>query len=84
MRLVKRIRNGLIVIVAVGVAGFVAYEVFLDDEAKEGIRSLAHTLHNSYQQLSNVINTSIGTIMDEDVVAQNRKDVRDAWAEIGF
>jgi glycosyltransferase involved in cell wall biosynthesis len=72
--------------------GFVDVDDFADltmfeimyDKAKEGVSSMAHTVKDSYTQLSNLVNDRIGTIMDEDVVTQNRKDIKEAWADLGF
>lgn len=40
MRILKRLRNDLILVGVVCVAGYVAYQVLLDKEAKEGIKSM--------------------------------------------
>lgn len=84
MRILKTIRNDAILVGVLCVSGVVAYQLLLDDEAKEGIHSLIHTVWDSYQSLSNLVNEHIGTIMDEDVVTQNREQIRNAWADLGF
>lgn len=84
MKLLKTLRNDLIMVAVLCAAGYVAYQLLLDDKAKEGVSSMAHTVKDSYTQLSNLVNDRIGTIMDEDVVTQNRKDIKEAWAELGF
>lgn len=84
MRMLKRLRNDAIVLVVLCAAGYVAYQVLLDDEAKEGVKSLVRTVTDSYQQLSNLVNDHIGTIMDEDVVVQNKTQIMNAWADLGF
>lgn len=84
MRMLKRMRNDAIALVVLCAAGYVAYQVLLDDEAKEGVKSLVRTVTDSYQQLSNLVNDHIGTIMDEDVVVQNKTQIMNAWADLGF
>lgn len=84
MRMLKRLRNDAIALVVLCAAGYVAYQVLLDDEAKEGVKSLVRTVTDSYQQLSNLVNDHIGTIMDEDVVVQNKTQIMNAWADLGF
>lgn len=84
MRMLKRLRNDAIALVVLCAAGYVAYQVLLDDEAKEGVKSLVRTVTDSYQQLSNLVNDHIGTIMDEDVVVQNKAQIMNAWAGLGF
>lgn len=88
MSLLKHLRNEAIlfgvVCGAVCLTGYVAYQVLLDDEAKKGIADMIHTVTDSYEKLSNLVNEQIGTIMDEDIVTQNRNHIRDAWAELGF
>ena len=84
MRMLKRLRNDAIALVVLCAAGYVAYQVLLDDEAKEGVKSLVMTVTDSYQQLSNLVNDHIGTIMDEDVVVQNKAQIMNAWADLGF
>ncbi|MBQ9315814.1 MAG: hypothetical protein IJ203_03210 [Atopobiaceae bacterium] len=84
MRMLKRLRNDAIALVVLCAAGYVAYQVLLDDEAKEGVKSLVRTVTDSYQQLSNLVNDHIGTIMDEDVVVQNKAQIMNAWADLGF
>ena len=37
MRMLKRLRNDAIALVVLCAAGYVAYQVLLDDEAKEGV-----------------------------------------------
>ena len=84
MRMLKRLRNDAIALVVLCAAGYVAYQVLLDDEAKEGVKSLVRTVTDSYQQLSNLVNDHIGTIMDEDVVVQNKTQIMNAWDDLGF
>lgn len=84
MRVVRFIRNQIILTAVVCAAGYVAYQVLLDDEAKEGIRSLTRTMSDSYGQLTNMVNERIGMVMDDDLVTQNRQQVREAWADLGF
>ncbi len=84
MRLLRRLRNQALGVAAVCVVGYVAYHVLLDDKAKSEMRSLAHTVSDSCHQVANIVNSRIGTIMDEDVVAQNRQQIRDAWDDLGF
>lgn len=84
MRMLRRLRNDAIMLVVLCAAGYVAYQVLLDDEAKDGIKSLVYTVRDSYQQMSNLVNDHIGTIMDEDVVIQNKSQIMNAWADLGF
>lgn len=84
MKIIKTIRNDMIMVLVLCAAGFAAYYLLLDKEAKEGISSMAHTMKDSYNQLSSLVNDRIGTIMDEDVVTQNRQDIKKAWADLGF
>lgn len=84
MRLLKTIRNTIVATAVLCVAGAVAYQFLLDEEAKEGLRSVSRAIADSYTTLSTLVDEHIGTLMDEDVVAQNRQDIRDKWAELGF
>ena len=84
MKVLRLIRNQIILTGAVCVAGYVAYQVLLDDEAKGELRQLVRTVRGSYYQLADVVNQRIGTIMDEDLVMQNRQQIRDAWADLGY
>lgn len=84
LSLVKRVRNDLILVGLVCIGGYVAYQVLLDEDAKKSISSLVGTVWDSYQRLSDVVNDHVGTIMDQDVVVQNREKVRNAWADLGF
>jgi hypothetical protein len=84
MRILKRIRNGAIAITALSVLGVIAYQVLLDDVAKQGISSMNRTIIDSYVQLHTLVNDHIGTIMDEETVRQNREQVRKAWENLGF
>lgn len=84
MGLMKRMRNDLILAGVFVVAGYAAYNFLLDDRAREGIATLNRTIRDSYNNLSTMINEHIGTIMDEDVVAQNRANVRESWEELGY
>ena len=84
MRLVKYVRNQILFAAFVAGVGYVAYQVLLDDEAKQGLRSLGATVSESYGQLTGLVNERIGTIMDEDLVQQNRRNIREAWEALGF
>ncbi|MBR1829654.1 MAG: hypothetical protein IJ781_09135 [Atopobiaceae bacterium] len=84
MRMLRRLRNDAILLVVICAASYVAYQVLLDDEAKQGVKSMVRTVGDSYQQLSNLVNDHIGTIMDEDVVSQNKTQIMNAWADLGF
>lgn len=84
MRILKRLRNDVIIAVVLCAAGYVAYQVLLDDEAKKGIADMAKTVRDSYNTVTNFVNDQIGTIMDEDVIAQNREQIKNAWADLGF
>lgn len=84
MRILKQLRNDVIMVAVVCAAGYIAYQVLLDDQAKQGIRDLTQTVKDSYTSLSGIVNSRIGTIMDEDVVIQNRADIKQAWADLGY
>lgn len=84
MRILKQLRNDAILVAVVCVAGVVAYQVLLDDEAKQGVREAVHSVYDSYKTVTTFINDHIGTIMDDDVVAQNREQIKNAWADLGF
>ena len=84
MRMLRRLRNDAILLVVICAASYVAYQMLLDDEAKQGVKSMVRTVGDSYQQLSNLVNDHIGTIMDEDVVSQNKTQIMNAWADLGF
>ncbi len=62
----------------------VAYHVLLDEEARSGIRAMNHTIIDSFNTLSEMVDDRIGTIMDDEVVAQNRQNIKDAWKALGF
>lgn len=84
MKVVRYIRNQILFAAFVCAAGYVAYQVLLDDDAKQGLKSLGSTVGASYTQLTGLVNERIGTIMDEDLVSQNRQKIRDAWADLGY
>jgi len=84
MKLIKHIRNQILFVGFVAAAGYIAYQTLLDDEAKRQLRELRATTMGSYDRLSGLINQRIGTIMDEDLVAQNRQKIRDMWADLGY
>lgn len=84
MKIVRMVRNQLLFTAFVCASAYVAYQVLLDDEAKQGLKTLGATMNNSYQQLTGLVNERIGTIMDEDMVSQNRQKIRDAWADLGY
>jgi len=84
VKIVRFVRNQLLFTAFVCASAYVAYQVLLDDEAKQGLKTLGSTLNGSYQQLTDLVNARIGTIMDEDLVSQNRQKIRDAWADLGY
>ena len=84
MKLLRYVRNQLILTGLLCAGVYVAYEFLLDDEAKRGIKTLGSTMKSSYTTLTGIVNDRIGMVMDEDVVAQNRQQIRDAWADLGF
>ena len=83
MRILKKLRNDVIMVAVVCAAGYIAYQVLLDDQAKQGIKDLTQTVKESYSSLSGIVNSRIGTIMDDEVVAQNRQNIKDAWKALG-
>lgn len=84
MRILRVIRNDLIATAVICAAGYAAYELLLDDRAKHGLKAMCSTLANSYITLSGMVNDRIGTIMDEEVVTQNREQIREQWANLGY
>ena len=84
MKLLNRMRNDLILAGVIVAAGYVAYNFLLDERAREGVATMNRTIRESFTSLSNMVNDHIGTIMDEDAVAQNRQDVKEAWESIGY
>lgn len=83
-RQIRRLKLQVALVAIAGVSVFVAYQVLLDKRAKEDLKSAIGTVNESGRQLATLVNERIGTIMDEEVVAQNRKQVRDAWQALGF
>lgn len=84
MKLFKLVRNQVILVGLIGLAGYGAYQLLLDDEAKRSLAMAGQTVKKSYDQLAGLVNERIGMIMDEDLIEQNRQKIRDDWAELGF
>ncbi len=84
MRILKHIRNGAIALGVVTGLSVIAYQLLLDDVAKQGLSDMTKTIIDSYVKLHTLVNDHIGTIMDEDVVRENREQVRQAWESLGF
>ena len=84
MRIARMVRNQILFTAFVCASAYIAYQVLLDDEAKQGLKALGSTVNSSYTQLTGLVNARIGTIMDEDLVNQNRQKIRDAWADMGY
>lgn len=83
-RQIRKFKRRVALIVFVGASAYIAYQVLLDKQAKEDLRSAFVTVSDSGRQLATIVNDRIGTIMDEEVVAQNRQQVRDAWQALGY
>ena len=83
-RQIRRLKFQVGLIVVVGVVAVVAYEVLLDKQAKQDLKEALATVNDSGRQLATMVNDRIGTIMDEEVVAQNRQQVREAWQALGY
>ena len=84
MKMLKHVRNQVLLVVGVGLIGYGAYQVLLDEEAKKSLAQAGRTIARSYHQLAGIVNSRIGMIMDEETVAQNRQKIRNDWAELGF
>lgn len=84
MGIVKRVRNDAIMMVLLCAAGYVAYQVLLDDNAKQGIKDMTKTVVDSYVSITDMVNEHIGTIMDEETVVQNKMNIKQAWADLGY
>ncbi len=84
MRAVKRVRNYLVVGAVACSVGVIAYQLLLDDEAKDSLKKLSRTLATSYRQVASIVRDRAGTYMDAESVRQNRQDIRDAWDELGI
>lgn len=83
-RLLKRVKRDLIIVGVLSLGAVVAYHVLLDEEAREGVRDMNREIIKSFNTLSEMVDDRIGTIMDDELVAQNRQNIRDAWKAIGF
>ena len=84
MNIIKRMRNDAILLAVLCAAGYVAYQVLLDDQAKQGIKDMTRTVVDSYVSLTNLVNDHIGTIMDEETVVQNKLNIKQTWADLGY
>lgn len=83
-RIARRIKRDLILTALLSLGAVVAYHVLLDEEARSGVRAMNHTIIDSFNTLSEMVDDRIGTIMDDEVVAQNRQNIKDAWKALGF
>ena len=83
-RIAKRIKRDLILTALLSLGAVVAYHVLLDEEARSGVRAMNQTIIDSFNTLSEMVDDRIGTIMDDEVVAQNRQNIKDAWKALGF
>ena len=83
-RIARRIKRDLILTALLSLGAIVAYHVLLDEEARSGVRAMNHTIIDSFNTLSEMVDDRIGTIMDDEVVAQNRQNIKDAWKALGF
>lgn len=83
-RIARRIKRDLILTALLSLGAVVAYHVLLDEEARSGVRAMNHTIIDSFNTLSEMVDDRIGTIMDDEVVAHNRQNIKDAWKALGF
>ena len=83
-RIARRIKRDLILTALLSLGAVVAYHVLLDEEARSGVRAMNQTIIDSFNTLSEMVDDRIGTIMDDEVVAQNRQNIKDAWKALGF
>ena len=83
-RIARRIKRDLVLTALLSLGAVVAYHVLLDEEARSGVRAMNHTIIDSFNTLSEMVDDRIGTIMDDEVVAQNRQNIKDAWKALGF
>ena len=83
-RIARRIKRDLVLTALLSLGAVVAYHVLLDEEARSGVRAMNHTIIDSFNTLSEMVDDRIGTIMDDAVVAQNRQNIKDAWKALGF
>ena len=83
-RIARRIKRDLILTALISLGAVVAYHVLLDEEARSGVRAMNQTIIDSFNTLSEMVDDRIGTIMDDEVVAQNRQNIKDAWKALGF
>ena len=83
-RIARRIKRDLILTALLSLGAVVAYHVLLDEEARSGVHAMNQTIIDSFNTLSEMVDDRIGTIMDDEVVAQNRQNIKDAWKALGF
>lgn len=78
---VKTVVLGSLVFAAVG---YVFYEHFLSDTAKDEIEKLAHSLNEGYLRISEVIDGIQGSVIEDTSSLPNVESTQRQWESLGY
>ena len=85
MRVIKQLRNQVILITLVTATGVVLYHVLLTKEARKSLANAGAAIVDAYNRISDTIQDMTGIIMEEDVeTLPNRESVINQWKAMGF
>jgi hypothetical protein len=85
MRVIKQLRNQVILITLVTATGVVLYHVLLTKEARKSLANAGAAVVDAYNRISDTIQDMTGIIMEEDVeTLPNRESVINQWKAMGF
>ena len=85
MRVIKQLRNQVILITLVTATGVVLYHVLLTKEARKSLANAGAAIVDAYNRISDTIQDMTGIIMEEDAeTLPNRESVINQWKAMGF
>ncbi|MGI6230937.1 MAG: hypothetical protein ACOYJL_08550 [Tractidigestivibacter sp.] len=80
----SKVRAKLITIGVMAGAAYAAYELLLNDQAKEELKRAIKATERSYQRIKEIVTEITGEVMDDDAPLPNVQATSQQWENIGY
>ena len=79
-----KIKNLLIGSIVVAGTGYLVYNRFLSDNAKDEVRKAAHSIFESYTRVSEIIDNMTGQVIEDPSTLPNVQVTKKQWEQLGY
>lgn len=80
----KKLIGYAVAVAALGAAGYLFYDKFLSNEAKDSVQHLAETMKTAYEKVDGFVESTRGHVVEDPSLLPNVQATKAQWSALGY